>query len=150
MGLISWNVRGLGKREKRRFVRRVSLNWKLDLLFIQESKVKEVDQRFARSLWRDSLVSFEFSSSIGSTGGLISLWNNDFFEVESKFISHRFILLIGIIKQWKFRYGFVNLYSPNDDGERAIFWDDLSGMLYDVGVIGCLGGDFNVVRNVEE
>ena len=55
-----------------------------------------VDYRVIRSIWGKNVVQGEFAPWAGASGGLITLWEDDFFEVESKIISQRYILLVGV------------------------------------------------------
>ncbi|XVF04627.1 hypothetical protein REPUB_Repub05bG0100600 [Reevesia pubescens] len=42
-----------------------------------------------------------------------------------------------------------NIYAPNDDGERANLWEELVTVLRNSQVNWCIGGDFNIVRNMD-
>ncbi|XVF38662.1 hypothetical protein REPUB_Repub20aG0121900 [Reevesia pubescens] len=109
-------------REKRMTIRRFTRLWKLEMLFLQETKLKEVDNQVVHTLWFGDSLSFEFSSSIGLASGIITFWDKDFFELEYKIISSIFIVLIGTIKKLNFSCAVLNLYAPNDDGEHFLFW----------------------------
>ena len=50
MKILSWNIRGLGRREKKRAVRRLVAKCKLNMLFLQEFKMQLVDHRDIRSI----------------------------------------------------------------------------------------------------
>ena len=62
---------------------------------------------------------------MGATGGLITMWEDNFFTMESKVVAQRYILLVGTIKQSNFKCGFGNIYASNDDRERQAFWEEL-------------------------
>ena len=79
MKLVTWNVRGLGRPEKKRAVRRLISKRRCDMLFIQESKLEVVNPRFWHFLADHGPLSGDFVSSIGVVGGLITLWNEKFF-----------------------------------------------------------------------
>ena len=87
---------------------------------------------------------------MGAAGGLISLWDEQFFMVESKVVSNRYILLVGEIKSKNFKCGFGNIYAPNDDRERQSFWEELGTLIKNMEIPWCLGGDFNSVRCEDE
>ncbi|XVF04129.1 hypothetical protein REPUB_Repub05bG0055500 [Reevesia pubescens] len=137
---------GLGRGEKRRAVRCLVVKQKPDVVLLQETKLQKVDQRIIRALCDSKDADFACSGSNGTAGGLISIWKEDFFVLSSKIVDSRFILLIGEIKSLNLTCGIGNVYAPNDDGERARFWEEFASILgcYDVPWI--LGGDFNVVR----
>ncbi|XVF06594.1 hypothetical protein REPUB_Repub06bG0062400 [Reevesia pubescens] len=146
MNLVSWNIKGLGSVEKGKAVRNVVSRLRPDVIFLQESKLMEVERWVFRSVWGSNTSCFEFSSAVGTAGGIITIWNCDFFELKNKVISQRFILLVGELKASKFAVGFGNIYAPNDDNDRALLWEELFGELNRFEVAWCLGGDFNVVR----
>lgn len=51
MKILSWNVCGLGSREKRVLVKEVIQNFKADIMMIQESKVRVVSDRVIKEIW---------------------------------------------------------------------------------------------------
>ena len=65
------------------------------MLFIQESKLEVVNPRLWRSLAGHGPFSGDFVSSVGTAGGLITLWNEKFFTIEEKVSANRFMLLVG-------------------------------------------------------
>ncbi|XVF49610.1 hypothetical protein PTKIN_Ptkin04bG0027000 [Pterospermum kingtungense] len=118
MKIASWNIRGIGRAEKRRAVRRLLVNNKFDMFFIQESKLKEMNHRVQRWLWGNEPFLCEAVVSEGNLGGLISCWREEFFSMELKMVSQRFILVVGMVKSCNLKCGFGNLYAPNDDNDR--------------------------------
>lgn len=46
--------------------------------------------------------------------------------------------------------GFANVNAPNVEGERQAFWAKLLDLLKSWNIIWCVGGDFNVVKWVDE
>ena len=99
------------------------------MVFIQESKLQGVNSRTIQFLEGKSDYKGEWVSSIGASGGLISLWDDNFFSMECKVVSHRYILLEGTIKSRMFKCGFGNIYTPNDDKDRQVFWEELGDVL---------------------
>ncbi|XVF78477.1 hypothetical protein PTKIN_Ptkin14bG0136700 [Pterospermum kingtungense] len=146
----SWNVRGLNCAEKKRAVRSKMGGMRLDFFCLQETKIKEDSSRLQRWLWGNAQVSYEIVCSDGNAGGLISCWRNDFFTVERKVVSARFILLMGFIKRSDFRCGIGNIYAPNDEAERSLFFEEVSAIIGESDIPWCLARDFNVVRNTDE
>ena len=105
----------------------------------------------AKSLcWGKNVVQGEFASSVGASGGLITLWEEDFFEVESKIISQRYILLVGVLKLLKLKCEFGNIYAPNYHGEKQLLWEELVILLSNMVLPWCLGANFNIVRRPDE
>ena len=51
MKIISWNVRGLGSRNKRRMIKDFLRSENLDVVMIRETKKENCDRRFVGSVW---------------------------------------------------------------------------------------------------
>ncbi|XVF82173.1 hypothetical protein PTKIN_Ptkin16aG0023900 [Pterospermum kingtungense] len=86
----------------------------------------------------------------GNSGGLISCWKEEFFSLESKICSQRFIVLIGTIKELNLRCAICNVYALNDDADRLSLWQELSSIISGCNLLWCIGGDFNVIRDESE
>ena len=57
----------------------------------------------------------ESVGSDGASGGLISFWDDNFFTLEGKIVTQRYVLLVGVIKALNFKCGFGNVYAPKRD-----------------------------------
>lgn len=80
---LSWNVRGLRNGEKMRVVRNLVVSHKPIFLFIQESKMGKFDNRVISSLGGSLLIRGICVEANSTVGGLITLWNEDFFICKS-------------------------------------------------------------------
>ncbi|XVF65903.1 hypothetical protein PTKIN_Ptkin09bG0288100 [Pterospermum kingtungense] len=89
MKLVTWNIRGLGRREKQRAVKRLLAKGRFDLVFLQETKLNKHNARLGRWLWGRDPFKIEFVNAIGSAGGLLFCWNVHFFQLERKVLAHR-------------------------------------------------------------
>ncbi|KAK2638838.1 hypothetical protein Ddye_026633 [Dipteronia dyeriana] len=78
--VLPWNIRGFRKMVKRRKVRKVMFEHKPAVCFIQESKMDSFERKVIRSIWGSLLERGIGMDAFGSAGGLISLWNEDFFH----------------------------------------------------------------------
>lgn len=77
MIIISPNVRGLGKLEKGQAVRKLVRNHKADCLILQETKVASDVDTIIREVWGNHEYAWNWIPSIGKSGGLISVWNEE-------------------------------------------------------------------------
>ena len=73
MKMVSYNTRGLGAVEKKRAIRKLCLEKRLNILCIQESKLEVVDIDLIRFLWGSDVVNFSFQPSVGASGGIITM-----------------------------------------------------------------------------
>ncbi|GMJ13923.1 hypothetical protein HRI_005061500 [Hibiscus trionum] len=87
--IVTWNIRGLGLKEKRRAVKNLVSDKKPFLIHIQETKLSSLSKSTVRSLGCSNLEMMEVPA-IGSTGGLISAWDPLVFEAKGKMSSNRF------------------------------------------------------------
>ncbi|XVE69181.1 hypothetical protein DITRI_Ditri09bG0130500 [Diplodiscus trichospermus] len=113
----------------------------------RKNNMLDIFSTLERWLWGNAGYKSITADAVGRSGGLLTGWDEEFFILENQIVSNRFILIIGSIKSLNLRCGFGNGYAPNDDNERAQFWEELSCSLGSLEIPWCLGWDFNVVRN---
>ncbi|KAL8528699.1 hypothetical protein ACS0TY_006231 [Phlomoides rotata] len=63
MKLLSYNVRGAGRKEKRREVRDM------------ETKMEIVDKRVCKTIWGNRPFDWTFMASVGNSSGILTIWN---------------------------------------------------------------------------
>lgn len=149
MQIISWNIRGLGSSVKKHFVSKLIKKRKPDLIFIQETKLECIDRFVVQKLRGSGDFDFAFSNATGASGGLLSFWNKSFFKADN-INSHRyFIVLQGVVNN-SFSCCLVNVYAPNEVGNRRTLWDELLGLKRNSPLPWCMGGDFNEIASVSE
>ncbi|XP_028069638.1 uncharacterized protein LOC114272166 [Camellia sinensis] len=73
--IMSWNVRGLGRKDKRGKILKLVKDKKLDMLLLQETKKSNVDELLVKSLRPLDSLQFLAVDSVGSAGGLLRVWN---------------------------------------------------------------------------
>ncbi|KAK8672264.1 hypothetical protein V6N13_110637 [Hibiscus sabdariffa] len=117
----------------------------------EETKLQKVEEALFKKLTGGSLNFLgKFSPSVGSVGGLITLWNPKFFEAESCLIEVNFIALLGKITSLNIRCLLVNVYAPNEYHKRKELFSKIFDLVSKCGRLVVLGGDFNVVRDQEK
>ncbi|WMV09781.1 hypothetical protein MTR67_003166 [Solanum verrucosum] len=68
--LVSWNVRGLNNRDKRRVIKNIMGDWKADIICLQETKfITEL----VRQIWGDRWVKMACLEASGTRGGAMML-----------------------------------------------------------------------------
>ena len=63
MIIVSWNIRGLGKLEKRPAVRKLVKKYKVDLLLLQETKISKNIIPIVRDVWGAQNCGWEWAPS---------------------------------------------------------------------------------------
>ncbi|XP_028054758.1 uncharacterized protein LOC114258955 [Camellia sinensis] len=149
MIILSWNVRGLRRPEKRRKIKNLVRERKIDVLLLQETKRSKVDDKFLKSLWPwEELESMEVGAE-GSAGGLLCLWNPKIFELKECCSNRNFLLLSGMGFH-NFSCVIINIYAPNDVLKRRQLWYALAQLKSAFSSPWCIGGDFNEIRFMSE
>ncbi|GMJ12298.1 hypothetical protein HRI_004899000 [Hibiscus trionum] len=150
LAILSWNVRGLGRPEKSRAVTTVVRKSKAQMVFLQETKLDAGKTRLYERLKGNKYGNLECVGVDGAAGGMAILWEPNFFNLDTKSSSSRYIALVGSLVQNRVQIGFINVYAPNDQHERKNFWLQLEGLIESLDVPVIVGGDFNAVKSVEE
>ena len=87
MSIVSWNIRGLTARPKRSSLRKLKTSHDPIFVFIQETKMSEINDKTIRTFWKLDEAEWIFAPSIGNSGGLLSLWNKDKFSIKSNSVN---------------------------------------------------------------
>jgi len=97
MIVLSYNVRGLGGRVKRKIVKELVLNHKVDFLAIQESKLEVVTESLCRGSWGGDDCDWAFLPSVGNSCGIISIWRKSESNILFSVVGDGFV---GICVEW--------------------------------------------------
>ncbi|KAA3480295.1 Transcriptional regulator ATRX [Gossypium australe] len=100
MRIVSWNVRGLGTEVKIAMVRRLVSKHRVDVCFLQESKLVIVSGDLIRRIWGDDDFDFRYAGALGRSG-------------EGNSLSERWD---GVL---------INVYAPNLLSEQRSFWEEM-------------------------
>ncbi|RVW91468.1 Transposon TX1 uncharacterized 149 kDa protein [Vitis vinifera] len=149
MKIISWNVRGLGSRNKRRMIKDFLRSENPDVVMIQETKKENCDRRFVGSVWTIRNKDWVALPASGASGGILIIW-------DSKILSREEVVIGSFSVSVKFSLDGCGplwisaVYGPNSPSLRKDFWVelfDIYGLTYP---LWCVGGDFNVIRRSSE
>jgi exonuclease III len=144
--ILSWNVRGLNKREKRLRISNLLRDWKAYIICFQETKVHGISSSFVRSLWGCNHVDWCCLDSSGASGGILIMWDNRVVEKVDVCLGN-FTLAVSFRNVVdRFVWAFAGVYGPNSDMDRSLLWDELAGILSWWSLPWCIGGDFNAAR----
>ncbi|KAL7251284.1 hypothetical protein ACSBR1_013171 [Camellia fascicularis] len=95
MKIQSWNVRGIGRPEKRRKIKKSLAERKVDIALLQETKKAAVGSEVVRTMWPGDKFDFMAVDAVGRSGGLLCIWNPDVFQLKACCSNQNFILLSG-------------------------------------------------------
>ncbi|XP_028082530.1 uncharacterized protein LOC114283868 [Camellia sinensis] len=147
--MLSWNVHGLRRGEKRRRIKSLIKEKEVDMVLLQETKLAAILLDMVRSLWYRDQVEFMEVDASSLAGGILCIWDPSVFSLSACCSNKSFILLSSSLSR-NFECVIINIYAPNDVSCRATFWDSLCNLKSEFPKPWCLGGDFNKIKNVEE
>ena len=73
--ILSWNVRGANDNEKRKIIKSVIKSNKVDVVCLQETKIKDMSTGIVRSLGVGRHIDWRAINSRGTVGGVLVFWD---------------------------------------------------------------------------
>ncbi|XP_058758401.1 uncharacterized protein LOC131631645 [Vicia villosa] len=100
-------------------------------------------------MWGDNQVEWSHLDANGASGGILTMWKKDLFNLNFSFRGEGFLGLC-MEKEGKLIY-FVNVYASCDISTRKRCWDRLCEFKNNnIKGSWCIGGDFNSITSLEE
>ena len=147
--LITFNVRGIRNRKKRKNIFHWLNSKQCNICFLQEAYCCQKDI----AMWeKEYNGTFYYSTGTNhSKGVLIGISNrlDDISEVKKIYSDEDGrILGVSIIVD-EVKYNLWNVYAPNDESDRKAFFEQVNNIIETYSIQGhtLLGGDFNTVLN---
>ena len=104
--ILSWNVRGMNDLDKRKVIKNFLRSHRVDLVCLQETKVREMNINMVRSLGVGRCLNWKVLNVERSVGGILLLWDNSHISlVDSVVGSFSVSCLVRMAKdgfQWAF------------------------------------------------
>lgn len=107
MLVYSINIRGGGNKAKRKRIGTNIQKGGVDVSFMQETKLKGLEEEVVKELWGAENVDWLYTDAIGVSGGMLIMWK---------------------------RYLFVPLYNFRDEGYMGIYVEKNDKLIYYVNV----------------
>lgn len=105
---------------------------------------------FIKQLWYDDFFEWSFIPSLGSSGGILSIWDSNRFTKEDERKGYNNLSTLFVNKANGFKWAITNIYSPCDYYARAEFLEDLEEVRHWWAGPILFEGDFNAVRSDDE
>lgn len=112
------------------------------LILLQESKINENNVGIFEGWARGMDYEIETVPAQGSVGGLISLWKKGYLIVISISKNQTFVIMIVKFPCHNENCLLINVYGPNSENERGVFFADLGLHLNNHQGPIAIGGDF--------
>ncbi|KAJ9565542.1 hypothetical protein OSB04_001508 [Centaurea solstitialis] len=149
--VLSWNLNGLGKGEKRLWINDTVMQRNIGILCLQETKTSVQQEWQISSIWRGKSVGFVSLDAIGNSAGILTVWDTNLFDVSDSCKQEGFVAVWGVWKEKQIPLGGINVYAPQCVSSRRSLWHAIQWVVRtngDSAWIVC--GDFNEVRFPEE
>ncbi|XP_057789837.1 uncharacterized protein LOC131006698 [Salvia miltiorrhiza] len=139
--------RGLGSSAKKRDVRHVIGQQRVDLCFIQETKMESMEGEMCNGWWGRNNYGLARRDAEGRSGGILCAWNKDHFTATSSWDMQGAVIINGVGKAGNLSYCLINVYASNVAREKAESWDKLQILAeQNRDRCLCIMGDFNAIR----
>ncbi|KAG4968908.1 hypothetical protein JHK87_034559 [Glycine soja] len=125
MKIFSYNVRGLGCRLTWRKIRTLLCSEDVDMVFIQETKLKVMEKTIWSALWGGSEFEWLELPVNNSAGGLLCIWRKEGFVLTVSFNGMGYMGFIGKWKEVDQNIIVVNIYAPCKTRDKKSLWDAL-------------------------
>ena len=148
--ILSWNVRGANDGAKRKVLKAFIKMQRVDVVCLQETKLKEVSNRMIRSLGVGRLLEWVAIKAEGASGGILIFWDTRVIQLLEKEEGQYNLSCRSKSLEEDFIWVFTGVYGPTVYGRREDLWDELGDIRGLWGDPWCLGGDFNAIRAPRE
>ena len=79
--MLSWNVRGVNGRDKKKVIKALIKKNRVDLVCSQETKIQEMSRGLVHSLGVGRFLEWGAVDSRGVAGGIVVFWDNSVLEL---------------------------------------------------------------------
>ncbi|GKV23714.1 hypothetical protein SLEP1_g33413 [Rubroshorea leprosula] len=135
---------------KRKEVRSLLQKEGISFACFQETKMEVIDKGLCLSIWGRDNFDWVFKASVGRSGGVLCIWDKDFFEKVSVVEKPGALAIFGLWGEKKQKCCIVNVNASCNRNERMETWTELLKMIEEGEGFWCIAGDFNSVRSTEE
>ncbi|XP_026429782.1 uncharacterized protein LOC113326232 [Papaver somniferum] len=91
-------------------------------------------------------VGWTMQQSVGSSGGMLILWDKDMVTITDSLVAEYTISVLCTNKSDNFQWVLTSVYGPTNSVDRSDFWIELDTVCrYWPDLPWCIGGDFNTI-----
>ncbi|KAM3402575.1 hypothetical protein ACQJBY_006441 [Aegilops geniculata] len=149
--VFNWNVIGLNNPARRKVVRDLVLQHRATIVCLQETKLELVDRQIVMETLGTSFCdSFRCLPAAGTRGGLIIAASQDFFNIESHFLSENSITTNLTMRANGTQWSLTTVYGPQSDHEKLLFIEELKSIKPSVLPCWLVIGDFNLLYRASD
>jgi hypothetical protein len=150
MKLMFWNMRGFGRLAIRTQVKEYIREEKLDDIGLLETIRESFTQRELDDLAGGSSFRWVWKPAVGHSGGILVGIKEETYELEESELGEYFISMVLRSRLSNVRWELITVYGPAQYNSSADFISELSRKCMRATLPLLLGGDFNLIRFVED
>ena len=143
--ILSWNVRGVNDKDKRKLIKNVIKTQKADLMCLQETKLPEMTSGIVRSLGVGRCLEWGALNSRGEAG-VVVFWDNRVLQMMEMEVGNYSVSCRFKNCEDGFCWVFSGVYGPSMKVEREEFLSELGAIRELWNELWCVAGDFNMIR----
>ncbi|KAJ4848461.1 hypothetical protein Tsubulata_038083 [Turnera subulata] len=145
---LGWEVsvpmaKGILLESKRDHLRSMILANSSSFVFLCETKASNVTEIWCRQIRSPQLLSFIVVDSVGASGGLICLWDEDIFQYSRSSVGRYWIVVAGLLCHEHLMVTFCCVYGPSELDLRVAMWVELEALRSSYTSPWMVLGDFN-------
>lgn len=148
--ILTWNVRGLGSRERRCMVRELAKKNNPDIISLQETKLMQVDKKLIMSVCNFHSPGWIALPSVGASGGVLLIWNEEVVLCHETKVDKFSVSILAALKGENQRWVVTGVYGPPGGAHLEDCLVELGRVRDRWEVPWCVGGDFNKVLFMDE
>lgn len=145
LNILSWNIRWLEKHKRKKLARNVFIDYKVDIVSLQETKLEHFKDKFLKTI-SPVIENWFILPSRDRSGGILICINEDYLEVVTSWIARYCISILIKNKTTGFEWLFTSIYGPSIARGRINLWKKLRNIKTYWQGAWLLSGDFNMVR----
>ncbi|GJR22771.1 RNA-directed DNA polymerase, eukaryota [Tanacetum coccineum] len=111
-----------------------------------ETKMDAMSHMDVKFMWGNSNYDFVCSDSLGSSGGILCIWEPSIFKKDNVTISDNFVAIYGTWLTNNVKVLLISVYAPQQPAYKRVLWEYLSTLLGRWNGDVIIMGDFNEVR----
>ncbi|XP_071713431.1 uncharacterized protein [Rutidosis leptorrhynchoides] len=129
--ILSLNIRGFAVEGKFGWVKSICLKERPNIAAFQETKCKTLNDWWVQALWGDCEFGYIQKEAIGSSGGMLLVWDSSSFEVQCATGGDYFLAIKGRWKATGKESTVFNVYGPRSDADKVKFLESLESLMGD-------------------
>ena len=141
--IMSWNVKGVNNRNKRKVLKAFIRSKKVDIVCLQETKIHNMSVGMVCRLGVGRFLDWRTMDAEGSVGGILVFWDKRVVELVD--MEKRIFSVSCCFRNYTDGFQWMFSYGPVVDSKREFFWEELGAVRGLWNGPWCVEGDFNMV-----